>query len=73
MCHRFRVSKKFMVARAVSRISVEVFCLAVSKNVVGEISVFHKNSVIENFHEKGGGGGGREYQDFPSNFFCLSA
>ena len=32
--------------------------------------MFHKNSGIEKSHGKEGGGGGwREYQDFPSNFF----
>ena len=34
----------------------KVFCLAVTKNFVGEISVVHKNSVIEKLHGKEGGG-----------------
>ena len=37
--------------------------------------MFHKLSGIENFYGKEGEEeeGGREYPDFPSNFFCLSA
>ena len=30
-CHYFRVSKKFMLQRVISRFSVEIFCLTVTK------------------------------------------
>ena len=45
-CHRFRVSKNFMLKRIMSRYFVDFFCLAVPKNVAGEPScaVFRKVS-----------------------------
>ena len=73
VCHYFRVSKNFILEMAMPRFSVEIFCLALSKNFVGEPSVFHKSSGIEKKLWKRGGGGGREYQVFPSIFSCLSA
>ena len=55
----------------VSRFSVEKFGLTVPKNFIGEDfwAVFLKISGSENFMDKRGGG---VYQDFPSQFFCLT-
>ena len=46
MCHYFRVSNNFMLQRVMSLTSVEIFCLTVPKNFVGEpfCAVFQKNS-----------------------------
>ena len=68
---KFRVSKNFMLERVMSRFSVELFCLAVPKNFIGQpfCSMFQKISGSEKVHDKRGGGGG--YQDLPTNIFCL--
>ena len=39
----------------------------------GNFCVSQKFCYRKTSWKEGGGGGGREYQDFPSNFFCLSA
>ena len=55
-----------------SPFSVEIFCLTVPKNFVGEpfCAVFQKISGSQKFMDKRGGGG--EYQDFPSKNCCLT-
>ena len=34
--------------------------------------MLHKISSVEKIHVLKGGGGGREYQSFPSKIFCLT-
>ena len=60
-----------MLQRFMSRFSVEMFCLTVPKNFVGEpfCAVFQKFPVAKKFMDKKGGG---EYQNFPSKIFCLT-
>ena len=50
------------------------FCLTVPKNRKGTLlcSVSEIFPVAKKFMVKRGGGGGREYQDFPSKIFCLT-
>ena len=71
MCHYFRISKSFILERAVTIFCRIFFCLAVSKISYGGSSVFHKISGIENFYGKEGEEeeGGRKYQNFPSKLF----
>ena len=60
-----------MLERAISSFFSKFFRLALPKNFVGEPFCFHKLSGIDKFYGKEGGKGGRrEYQDFPSKFFC---
>ena len=58
LCFRkFPVAKKFMDKRGgVSRFSVEIFCLAVPKNAVGEPCSLSLISGIEKVWMRGGGG-----------------
>ena len=73
VCHHFRVSKNFLLEMALPRFSVETFCLALSKNFVGEPSVFRKHSGIENFMEKSRGGSeGGSIKIFRRIFFVTS-
>ena len=73
LCFRkFPVAKKFMDKRGgggggKSRFSVEFFCLAVPKNVVGEPFGLSLISGIEKVWMRGWGGGGR-FKIFRRNF-----
>ena len=68
MCHYFRVSKNFILEMAMPRFSVEIFCLALSKNFVGEPSVFYKSSGIEKKLWKRGGEERGGIKFFPQYF-----
>ena len=50
--------------------SIKSFCLTVAKASIGESFTVALSSCSEKVWIRGGGGG--EYQDFPSNFFCLT-
>ena len=73
MCHYFRVSRNFILEKAMPQFSVETFCLALSKNFVGGSFCVTTNFWYRKFYGKEWGGGGRGYQVFPSKFSCLSA
>ena len=57
-----------MLQRVMSRFSVELFCLTVPKNAVGELVSLSLVSGIENIRMRGWGG----CQDFPSKISCLT-
>ena len=59
-----------MLQRVMSRFSVELFCLTVPKNAVGEPFSLSLISGIEKVWMRGWGLG--ECQDFPSKFSCLT-
>ena len=59
-----------MLQRVMSRFSVELFCLTVPKNAVGEPFSLSFFSGIEKVWMRGWGLG--ECQDFPSIFSCLT-
>ena len=72
LCFRkFQVAKKCMdKSGGVSRFSVEIFCLTVPKNAIGEPFSLSLISGIEKVWMRGWGGG--ECQDFPSKISCLT-
>ena len=59
-----------MLQRVMARFSVELFCLTVPKNAVGEPFSLSLLSGIEKVWMRGWGLG--ECQDFPSKFSCLT-
>ena len=71
--HHFPVSKNVRDKRSFreTRLSVELFCLTVSKIFVGEpfCAVFQNFSGNEKVHVKEGRG---VYEDFPPKSFCLT-
>ena len=73
LCFRkFPVAKKLWIrgGGGVSRFSVELFCLTVPKNAVGEPFSLSLISGFEKVWLRGWGLG--ECQDFPSKFSCLT-
>ena len=76
VCQYFRISKNFIIEMAMPRFSVEIFCLALSKNFVG--GPFRPFCVTTNFWyrkkfmEKRGEEG-EIIKIFRQTFFCLSA
>ena len=65
-----RVLKNFMLQRVMSRFLSKFFVSQCRKISQGNPSLlcFRKFPVAKKFMDKSGG----EYQDFPSNFFCLT-
>ena len=63
--HYFRVSKKFMLTRVMSRFSVEFFCLTVPKKMCQQIGVSENFGYRKNFLQ-------RWDHDFLSIIFCLT-
>ena len=59
-----------MLQRVMSQFSVELFCLTVLKNAVGEPFSLSLISGIEKVWMRGWGL--KECQDFPSKFSCLT-
>ena len=70
---KFRVSKKFMHKRGISPFSKEnLLSHSTEKLCRGTVLCFRKILVSEKIMDKREGGG-REYHNFLSKFFCLSA
>ena len=66
MCHKFRVSKNFMLKRVMSRFLSNFLSHKANKLRRGTLlCCVSEDFVAKNFTDKRGGG----YQDFPSNFF----
>ena len=73
MCHYFRVSRNFILEKAMPQFSVETFCLALSKNFVGgpfcvTTNFWYRKKIMEKRGEEGG-----SIKIFRQTFFCLSA
>ena len=62
-----------MLQRVMSRFSIEIFCLAVPKNAVGELFSLSLISGIEKVWMRGLGGGGGVSRFFVENFLSHNA
>ena len=74
MFEKTLVSKNFTHKRGkgITFFRRKFFCLTVLKSFVGEPILVSENFWYRKFLSVRGGGGGREYHDFPSKIFCLT-